>query len=85
MVLGPEGDGIGHGLIALQDLGALINIEQVVALQDLSASLDDHFLDLAHQDVLGNHHAQVTAHCRILGDAGVLAVKGGMGRHSRHI
>ena len=39
MVLGPEGDGISDGLIALQDLGALVNIKQVVALQDLSASL----------------------------------------------
>ena len=28
---------------------------------------------------------QITAHCRILGNAGVLAVKGGMGRYSRHI
>ena len=60
-----------------QNLGALIDIEQVVALQHFSAPLLDHILNLSHQHVLRHHHADIPGHSREFGDSGVLAVKGG--------
>ena len=48
MILCPEGNGVGHGFISCQNLGSLVDIEEMIALQNLSASLRDHIFNLPY-------------------------------------
>ena len=46
-ILGTEGDGLCHRLESMTDLRTFIDVEELAALQNLTAALDDHIFDLA--------------------------------------
>ncbi len=72
MILCPQGHGIGHGLEALLHLCALIDIEELHILQQLSAALHQDILDGSGGYRMGHQHGEVSAHGRELGQRNVL-------------
>ena len=52
VILSAEGNGIRHRLKSRKNLSSLVDVEQLVALKKLSASLLNHILDLAYQYIL---------------------------------
>ena len=66
---------ISHRLVATLDLASFVDIKQLIALQDLSASLSKNVLDLTCKHLLRNQHTDVTGYCRIFCNSGKLAVK----------
>ena len=71
-----EGQAVGHGLASGLHLSALIEIEQTIGFQKLSAALLNDLHDLARRNLLRDNHGNVTAHCRELRNALVVVRKG---------
>ena len=67
------------------DLGSLVEVEESIALQVLSALVLNDLLHLSYHDLLGHHHADVSGHGREPGNSLVLPVKVCPGYDLRHI
>ena len=55
--MGTEYQRISHGFESLLDLRSLVDIKQLIALQDISASLVKDLLDLAGKNCMRNYKA----------------------------
>ena len=64
--------------------GTFIYIEELIALENLAAALYDHILDIACQNLVRNHHAQVSGNCRETGNTGEFPVEICI-FHNRHV
>ena len=73
--MGTEYQRISHGFETFLNLCTLVDIEQLITLKNISASLIKNLLNLSCENCMGNYKAQVTSYSRIFGNSCIFVVE----------